>query len=78
MDALIEEPTSTAVDEDRCIGCGLCVTTCPSGALSLKAKEKTVQPPKDQAALYRKLLQERYGPLRAAAMAGRSVLGMKI
>jgi electron transport complex protein RnfB len=26
------------VDRDRCIGCGLCVTTCPSGALKLKAK----------------------------------------
>jgi electron transport complex protein RnfB len=26
------------IDRDRCIGCGLCVTTCPSEALSLKQK----------------------------------------
>jgi electron transport complex protein RnfB len=26
------------INPDRCIGCGLCVTTCPSGALSLKQK----------------------------------------
>jgi hypothetical protein len=27
------------INPDRCIGCGLCVTTCPSGALSLMQKK---------------------------------------
>jgi len=27
------------IDLDRCIGCGLCVTICPTGALALQAKE---------------------------------------
>ena len=31
------------LDADRCIGCGLCVTTCPSGALMLKRKPETEQ-----------------------------------
>jgi ferredoxin len=26
------------INPDRCIGCGLCVTSCPSGALSLNQK----------------------------------------
>jgi len=38
-----------ALDTDRCIGCGLCVTTCPTGSLSLVRKPEARQPyvPKD-------------------------------
>ena len=35
------------INLDRCIGCGLCVTTCPEEALSLKEKpeaERRVPP----------------------------------
>ena len=31
------------IDTERCKGCGLCVTTCPSGALTLKRKFETEQ-----------------------------------
>jgi Fe-S-cluster-containing hydrogenase component 2 len=34
MDALMENG-SMRVDLNRCIGCGLCVSTCPEGAVSL-------------------------------------------
>jgi len=36
------------VNTDRCIGCGLCVTTCPEDALSLMENLKTnnFSPPK--------------------------------
>ena len=35
------------IDEDRCIGCGLCVTTCPANALKLERKpdNKLYTPP---------------------------------
>jgi Fe-S-cluster-containing hydrogenase component 2 len=38
------------LDQDRCIGCGLCVSTCPSGALKLARKPSELQPdvPKSQ------------------------------
>ena len=32
----------------RCIGCGLCVPTCPEHAMSLVAKEKEVVPPRNE------------------------------
>jgi MinD superfamily P-loop ATPase len=39
---------------DRCIGCGLCVTTCPAEAIRLVGKEEKerVNPPKDESAWF--------------------------
>jgi len=38
MQALSEDGNHVTLNSDRCIGCGLCVTTCPSGALRLVRK----------------------------------------
>jgi electron transport complex protein RnfB len=38
MEALVEDGDRVYLNTDRCIGCGLCVTTCPSGALTLVRK----------------------------------------
>ena len=81
MDALVDRDGDgdgkMQVDGERCIGCGLCVTTCPSGALRLVEKEQRKVPPDDTKALYMRLLQERYGPWGMAKLAGRKLLGMK-
>ena len=48
MDALSEAGDRVSLDLDRCIGCGLCASTCPSGALTLVRKpesERTQVPP---------------------------------
>ena len=78
MDALSEGEGATKVDEGRCIGCGACLTTCPSEAIRLVEKETPRVPPKNQKALYRKILVERFGVLGTAGMVGKALLGRRI
>jgi electron transport complex protein RnfB len=78
MDALDSADGATRVDDHRCIGCGLCVPTCPSEALSLVARTQEIIPPPNQRSLYKKILSERFGPLRTAGMIGKALLGRRI
>jgi len=50
-----------AVDLKRCVGCGLCVTTCPTRALSLlpKAPEERYVPPAKPFDTYLQIARER-------------------
>ena len=49
MDAIQFVDEKASIDMDRCIGCGLCVSTCPTDAMSLARKPGYDQPdvPKD-------------------------------
>ncbi|MFB3776791.1 MAG: ATP-binding protein [Bryobacteraceae bacterium] len=77
MDAISATDGPARVDDARCIGCALCVTICPSGAMRLRKKDVQKVPPDDSKALYVKLLKERYGPLGAAKIVGRKLAGLK-
>ncbi|MFQ5979275.1 MAG: DUF362 domain-containing protein [Candidatus Heimdallarchaeota archaeon] len=61
MEAISYVDEISTIDLDRCIGCGLCVTTCPEGALSLqrKAENDLVTPPTNVYELYMKIGTER-------------------
>jgi Pyruvate/2-oxoacid:ferredoxin oxidoreductase delta subunit len=78
MEAVTIGEVSARVDKTRCIGCGLCVTTCPSGAMVLKEKPEKRRPPLNMGALYAKILAERYGAWGAAKMAGQALAGRKV
>jgi Fe-S-cluster-containing hydrogenase component 2 len=43
MDAFRMEDSKVSLEKERCIGCGLCVTTCPTGALRLQRKPEPLQ-----------------------------------
>ena len=54
VNAIEEDEDSYQVIREKCIGCGLCITTCPSGAVKLvrKQQEELEPPPKDEMAWY--------------------------
>ena len=59
--AIEEKDDSYEVIKDKCIGCGLCVSTCPSDAISLirKTAEDIVLPPVDENDWYKRRGQMR-------------------
>jgi Pyruvate/2-oxoacid:ferredoxin oxidoreductase delta subunit len=61
MEALSTDADYSSVNLDRCIGCGVCVSTCPNNAIELMRKDSKYIPPKDSDAMYKKILMERIG-----------------
>jgi Fe-S-cluster-containing hydrogenase component 2 len=74
MEALSTDNKKAVLDLNRCIGCGLCVSTCPSLSLSLVRKPKAKQPyvPKDIVETHIKLGKAR-GKLGVGKMIGMKV-----
>jgi Fe-S-cluster-containing hydrogenase component 2 len=56
MEAVKMEDTVASLDLARCIGCGLCVPTCPENAISLVKKAQEIVPPETEEDLYDKIL----------------------
>jgi Fe-S-cluster-containing hydrogenase component 2 len=59
MDAIREGGEAHEVDTARCIGCGLCVPTCPEQAISLVAKPDVAEIPENLVDMNLRLAQER-------------------
>jgi Fe-S-cluster-containing hydrogenase component 2 len=74
MEALSLNNKKAVLDLNRCIGCGLCVSTCPTHSLSLVRKPKAKQPyvPKDIVETNMKLGKAR-GKLGVRKMIGMQV-----
>jgi Fe-S-cluster-containing hydrogenase component 2 len=66
------------VNQDRCIGCGLCIPVCKNKAISLLKKEKEYTPPKDSKDMYKKILYEKEGLIGTLNFIGRAALGKKV
>jgi ferredoxin len=78
MEAVNLEAGHAVVARTHCIGCGLCVSTCPSGSITLTKKERPRIPPKNTPALYAQLYRDRYGTFGLAKAAAKYMLGMKV
>jgi len=64
MQAIACDDGPAAVKVERCIGCGLCVTTCATGRVRLRGESRRPVPPKDTPRLYARMYRERFGTLR--------------
>ena len=58
MDAITVNETSH-INQARCIGCGVCVSKCPSEAISLRDKEEKIVPPENGADLIMKMAKKK-------------------
>ena len=74
MEALTLVDGTVALNLERCIGCGLCVSTCPSGALTLARKADPPAISRNTVSNYLQMAQARdkLGLLRVADMLVRS------
>ena len=61
VDAIEEGEDALVIVREKCIGCGLCVTTCPSDAIALARKQpdEIVPPPKNEQDWYAKRADQR-------------------
>jgi Fe-S-cluster-containing hydrogenase component 2 len=57
MDALEMSGDVVQVNPKRCIGCGVCNSACPEGALSMERNPDAPAPPWDRKALTSALLE---------------------
>jgi Fe-S-cluster-containing hydrogenase component 2 len=58
VEALQAVDGKLVIDQEECLGCGLCIPSCPNGALSLRIREAPPKIYRDNDALFRKIYAE--------------------
>ena len=61
MNAIEAKDGQMEIDYDNCIGCGLCITTCPNNAITLLKNDVNYKPPRGPYFLFLKMLKKKRG-----------------
>jgi len=69
--------SAARINASRCIGCGLCVSTCPSRAVHLRKRVPETIPPEREEDLYAEIAAKKKGPWARRRMLAKVVLGMR-
>jgi len=56
MEAIDMVDDVAIINLDRCIGCALCVSTCPSEAITLVKKDEEYEPPENTTTYFQKVM----------------------
>jgi ferredoxin len=75
--ALAGRSGEATINLSRCIGCGLCVPTCPSEAVRLKKKDSEPLPPANEEDLYDAVMANKKGGLGQLKVLLKMALRMK-
>ena len=59
MQALSKDDDHIALNTDRCIGCGLCISTCPTDAIALVKRDGYIPPPANLNELVKKISEKK-------------------
>ncbi|MBW1815412.1 MAG: 4Fe-4S binding protein [Deltaproteobacteria bacterium] len=59
MDAIKLDDDFSEIIDGRCIGCGVCIPTCPEEAITLEAKPDMEAPPIDFEETFQRIKEER-------------------
>ena len=68
MGAIKITDNHSTVNTKKCIGCGLCVPTCPEGAMQLIKKDKQLEPPKTIDDLHSRIMEKKIEIRQAKAI----------
>jgi Fe-S-cluster-containing hydrogenase component 2 len=68
----------SSVNLDRCLGCGNCIITCKTGAMTLEEQEEIFTPTKTHMKLFLKFVKNKYGTLGTLKMLGKYLIGRKV
>lgn len=69
---------TASINPERCIGCGLCFSVCPAGALSMQSKQRAKDPPRTAMAMYIKMFFGRFGPIKGGFLLLKAGLGFRV
>jgi Na+-translocating ferredoxin:NAD+ oxidoreductase RNF subunit RnfB len=73
-----EAKRATSVNHDRCVGCGVCVTTCKTNSLRLERKHQHFVPPKDHEELYDVLMRNKKGRAGKLVTIAKMMMGREV